>query len=131
MNWFRKFMYGRYGLDELSIFLLIVSLILIVIGGFSSKLIMFRLISNVFVVAYLFRTFSKNISRRQKEYYKYLSIKNKVLASFYRKRNELKEAKTYKYFKCPNCKQRLRVPRNRGKITITCSKCKTEFKGKS
>ena len=39
--------------------------------------------------------------------------------------------KTHKYFTCPNCRQKLRVPKGNGRITITCPKCKTQFKGKS
>lgn len=131
MNWLRKFMYGRYGVDELSIALLIVSLVLMIIGGFSSKLFILRLISDVFIVLYMFRIFSKNIYKRQQEYYKYLNVKNKIVGFIKGKSNRAKDLKTYKYFTCPNCKQKLRVPRGNGKITITCSKCKTQFKGKS
>ena len=38
---------------------------------------------------------------------------------------------TYKYFKCPNCKQQLRAPRGRGKIEVTCQKCHTVFRTKT
>jgi len=130
INWLRRFMYGRYGVDELSIVLLAISLILMVIGGFSLKLFPIRIVADVFIVLYMFRIFSKNIYKRQQEYYKYLEVKNKVLGFFNRKSNRVKDLKTHKYFTCPSCKQKLRVPRGKGKITITCSKCKTEFKGK-
>lgn len=130
MNWLRKFMYGRYGVDELSIALLMASLVLMLIGGFSSKLFILRLISDVLIVLYMFRIFSKNIYKRQQEYYKYLNVKNKVVGFFNIKSNRVKDLKTHKYFTCPSCKQKLRVPRGNGKITITCSKCRTQFKGK-
>ena len=43
--------------------------------------------------------------------------------------NEVKQE--YKYFKCKSCGAKLRVPKHKGKITITCPKCRTSFKGKS
>lgn len=130
MNWLRRFMNGRYGVDELSIVMLIISLVFMIIGSLSSKLFILRLISDVFIVLYAFRILSKNIYKRQQEYYKYLNIKNKATGFIKAKSNRTKDLKTYKYFKCPNCKQKLRVPRGNGKITITCSKCKTQFKEK-
>ena len=51
------------------------------------------------------------------------------------KENNLKkrwaQRSTYRFFKCPQCKQTVRVPKGRGKICITCPKCKTEFIKKS
>ena len=42
---------------------------------------------------------------------------------FKRKRKD----KTHKYYKCPTCKQVVRVPKGRGKIEINCPKCHTKF----
>ncbi|AGX45111.1 zf-TFIIB domain-containing protein [Clostridium saccharobutylicum] len=132
MNWFKKFMYGRYGVDELSIALLILSIILIFISEMLSKyLYAFGLIAYIPILLYAFRTFSKNIYKRQQENGKYLRMKNALIVWLKQKQVRAKELKTHKYFKCPNCKQTLRVPRRKGKITITCPKCKNKFKGKS
>lgn len=132
MNWFRKFMYGRYGVDEFSVALLGLSFVLMFIFGlFPGFLKILSLIAYIPLIFYIFRTFSKNIFKRQQEYYKYLAFKNNLLSKLKRQQKKMKDLKTHKYFKCPNCNQELRVPRGNGKITITCPKCKTSFKGKS
>ena len=132
MNWLKKFMYGRYGGDNLSRALLISSFILIIIVGFLP-----RTLSSLVVIAYIptivciFRILSRNIYKRRQENYKYLKIKNSALIWFKRKLNRAKDSKTYKYFICPDCKQKLRVPRGQGNISVTCPKCKKSFKAKS
>lgn len=132
MNWFRKFMYGRYGIDEFSTALLGLSLVLmILLGMLPGKLKLISTISYIPMVLYIYRTFSRNIFKRQQEYYKYLSFKNSFLSKLRKHKSRIQDSKTHKYFKCPNCKQELRVPRGKGKITITCPKCKTSFKAKS
>ena len=132
MNWLRKFMYGRYGVDEFSMALLGMSLILMVVSGlFPRSLRILSLIAYIPLIFYIFRTFSKNIFKRQQEYYKYLSFKNSSLSKLRKYKGRIQGSKTHKYFKCPNCKQELRVPKGNGKITITCPKCKTSFKAKS
>lgn len=132
MNWLKKFMYGRYGGDQLSRALLILSFILIMILGFLPKsLTGLMFIGYIPTFLGIFRIFSRNIYKRQQENYKYLKIKNAVVAEFKQKLNRLKDSKKYKYFTCPDCKQKLRVPRGHGKISVTCPKCKKSFKGKS
>jgi hypothetical protein len=132
MNWLKKVMYGRYGGDHLSRALLILSFILIVIAGALP-----RSLSGLLFIGYIptfvciFRIFSRDIYKRQQENYKYLKIKNSVVTGFKQKLNRAKDSKTYKYFTCPDCKQKLRVPRGQGKISVTCPKCKKSFKGKS
>ncbi|WP_294393798.1 hypothetical protein [uncultured Clostridium sp.] len=132
MNWLRKFMYGRYGVDELSTALLGFSLVLMLILGLLPRsLRVLSIIAYIPLIFYIFRTFSKNIFKRQQEYYKYLSFKNISISKLRKYKSRIQDSKTHKYFKCPNCGQELRVPRGNGKITITCPKCKTSFKGKS
>ena len=132
MNWLKKFMYGRYGGDDLSKALLVLSFILIIIARFLPKSL-----SSLIAIGYIptlvcvFRIFSRNIFKRRQENYKYLKIKNSVVIWSKQKLNRVKDSKTHKYFKCPDCKQKLRVPRGKGKISVTCPKCKKTFKGKS
>lgn len=132
MNWLRNFMYGRYGGDQLTRALIILSFILMVIPGYLPSEF-----SGLIVVAYIptfiaiFRTLSRNIYKRRQENYKYLKFENAAIAWFKQKSKRVKESKTHKYFTCPECKQKLRVPRGSGKITVTCPKCKRSFKGKA
>lgn len=132
MNWLRKFMYGRYGVDQFSTALAILSLVLILISRILPRsLRIVSILAYIPMFFYLYRTFSKNIFKRQQENYKYIAFKNSMTARLVSYKNRLVQSKTYKYFTCPNCKQKLRVPRGKGKITITCPKCKNQFKGKS
>ena len=77
-----------------------------------------------------FRILSRNVSKRE-ENQRYLNAKYRAVV----KKNNLKkrwaQRSTYRFFKCPQCKQTVRVPKGRGKICITCPKCKTEFIKKS
>ena len=132
MNWLKKVMYGRYGIDKLSRALIVLSFILLMMERLLPKSLSgLIVISYVPIAIYIFRVFSKDIYKRQQENNKYLKIENSVVIWFKQKLNRAKDSKTHKYFTCPECKQKLRVPRGRGKISITCSKCKTVFKGKS
>lgn len=132
MNWLRKVMYGRYGVDQLSVALAIISLILILITGILPRsLRILGILAYIPMFCYIYRTFSKNIFKRQQENYKYLAFKNSIISIAKSYKRRLADRKTHKYFTCPNCKQKMRVPRGNGKITITCPKCKTQFKGKS
>ena len=126
---FYRFMQGRYGNDQLNRFLIILAMILLIVSMFTSDfLYMLAVIAMVF--AY-YRMFSKKIYKRSEENQKYLQLEWKVKSFFGKKKNELKQLKTHHIYKCPNCKQKIRVPRGRGKIAIRCRKCGTEFIKKS
>lgn len=132
MNWLKRFMYGRYGVDQFSSALAVLTLILILLSiVFPRTFGILGTLSYIPMFGYVYRTFSKNIFKRQQENYKYLRWKNSAVLWIMSYKKRLQDSKTHKYFKCPNCKQKLRVPRGNGKITITCPKCRTQFKGKS
>ncbi len=130
MNWFRKFMMGRYGVDQLSVALLFLSFLLSIILFFLPSTILSYVIYLPFIV-FLFRMLSKNHNNRRKENDVFLKLWNPVSVWFGRKRTRANNMKTYRYFKCPSCKQEVRVPKGKGKIRITCPKCKLEFIKKS
>ena len=121
-----RLMQGRYGTDHLNRFIIgfsmIVLLISIITGWriFYSVGLILRVLSN-------FRLFSRNISNRYQENQKYLAMKNRFLSIFKGKGEHLRQQKTYRFFKCPSCKQKVRVPRGKGKIEISCPKCKAKF----
>ena len=121
---FQQFMYGRYGFDELSKVLNILSLALWAISLFIPYIYPIVLTLLIWVI---FRTYSRNISKRQIELNRYLHIKCKIKQWFNLKKDIFKNRKTYRYYKCPCCRANLRVPKGRGKIEISCPKCHTKF----
>lgn len=134
---FRNFMRGRYGVDQLSNGLVFLFFILILIGILTRNTI-FTWIALIPMILSYYRMFSKNFSKRYNENRIYTNLMSpvydlldKIKGFFNRKIKRFKTRKEYKYFKCPNCKQELRVPRGRGEITVTCPKCKQSFDRKS
>ncbi len=126
MNLLRKFMMGRYGSDQLSIVLIIFSVMLTFIAG----LISFPLLASISYVPLgicFFRMLSKDIAKRRMENYKFSILISPVYSWFRKTKKHAKDYKTHTYFKCPTCKVDLRLPKGKGKITITCPKCNTDF----
>lgn len=121
-----RFMMGRYGSDKLNFVLLIAGLALSLL----SQLFMFipLLFISYFLYGYaIFRMLSRNIAARKKEYYGFLKVWGPIEKWFKMKKMAFSQRKTYKYFKCPNCKQQLRAPKGKGAIKVTCQKCHKEF----
>ncbi|MDW5300160.1 MAG: hypothetical protein SA378_08490 [Sedimentibacter sp.] len=130
MNGLRNFMMGRYGTDQLTLALLILGMIFTFIGDALEFNSLITLTYIIFLTC-IFRIMSKNILARQKENYKFLEYWNPIKSWSKGKYNIIKSSKNYKYIKCPNCKQKLRVPRGKGKILVTCKNCNTKFIAKS
>lgn len=126
MNWLKKVMAGRYGGDQLSIVLLVFSILLTLIGQLV-KIPLISLIGYIPLGISIFRMFSKDISKRRMENYKFAMFVSPVYSWFKKTENRFKDRKTHRYFKCPNCNSKLRLPKGKGKITITCPKCNTKF----
>lgn len=131
-NRFMRFMYGRYGADEMSRFLAIFAVILSVVGLFLSGWIslVWRLVTFLLIIIVLFRTFSKNINKRVMENHKFLAKTAGIRGYFRFLKTRYKDRKQYKYIKCPKCKKYSRVPKGKGKIKITCRVCKNQFQKK-
>lgn len=132
-NFFSRFMYGRYGSDQLNIFLSIFFLLLWVIEIFVRVQIaasILQLVTTVLAFIILFRSLSRNYNRRRAENEAFLKFAGPAMHWFKRKRNQAKD-REHVYFKCPSCKQILRVPRGKGKVTITCRNCGTVFQEKT
>jgi hypothetical protein len=77
------------------------------------------------------RSISKNKYKRRQELVVFENFLLIIRQKYYKIKRSISEFRSYKIFKCPNCSQKLRVPRKKGNVTITCKKCNTEFKGKS
>lgn len=107
----------------------IIVIILFVLGIFARPA--FYVTGLILMVYQYFRVFSKNRQKRIQENYAYYALRNRITGRFSGVKNRFAQRKIYKFYKCPQCKQQLRVPRGRGKIAISCPKCHTEFIKKS
>ena len=126
----QKLMVGRRGPDELSLALLIAGVVLTML----SSLLRFGLLYYVGVVCYvlaLVRMFSRNIEKRYAENAKFLSLWRGGTSGAKQFINRMKNIRKYKYFKCPECHARLRLPRKVGEVTVTCGKCHHAFMQKA
>ncbi len=126
----RRFMIGRYGTDGLNQFLSIASLVLLLIA-IVSRVSLFTWLGVALLVFCYYRTFSRNISKRTEENYKFYTLKDRVSSKFRSWKEQWANRKVYHYYRCPQCRQKLRVPRGRGRIQISCPRCGTQFIKKS
>ena len=127
-NWFRRFsanmaaglrrfMIGRYGTDKLNTAILLAGLILCLLGMFMPPPVnlLFAVLSYGLMIWSVLRSFSRNIYKRYRENQKYLAFMERL------------KDRNHRYFACPKCRQSVRVPRGKGKIAITCPRCKEKF----
>ena len=126
----RRFMMGRYGMDDLNRFLfytwvvLIVLELIIPVRGVKSLLSTLGLLVVIFE---LFRMLSRNIAKRYQENLKFLDMTAGLRKTLRINRRKFDDRKTYRYFRCPGCGQEVRVPKGKGHIRITCPKCGKSF----
>lgn len=127
---FQRFMQGRYGTDEITYVLLGVSLFLMLISNFD-KLWFVYFLSFVPIALSVARSLSKNITARIAERERYLRLTEPIRVFLKLNKNKQRDRKTHKYFKCKNCKATLRVPKGKGKISITCPRCNCKITKKT
>lgn len=115
---FARFMEGRYGTDKLNTTILLAGVIFCIAAMFMPS----ALIKMIFTIASyglmflaIFRAFSRNTYKRYQENRKYLMLLERI------------KDKEHRYFDCPRCRQPVRVPKGKGKIAITCPKCREKF----
>lgn len=131
--WFQRFMSGRYGGDQFNQFLAITSLVFLVLGLFLPGIFgtLFYAVGFAMLIYSYIRMFSRNHTKRIAENRWYWEKRNAVVSWFGGVKTRFAMRKTYHYYRCPRCRQQLRVPRGRGRISITCPKCGTSFIKKS
>ena len=129
MNFIQRFFYGRYGWVALNLFLIGLSLVLYVADIFVRASVLYVLYTLLLILA-LFRMLSRNFARRRAENAKFMVVAGPVIR-WVKLRRTIHRDKEHRYFKCPNCGQQLRVPRGKGKITITCRNCGVSFEEKT
>ncbi len=129
-----KFMAGRNGTDQLCRFLSFASLFFLLLATFAASS-PFGASALVLAAACLFycwfRALSKNTYRRSQENAAYLRLQNRVLGRFRGFFGRMKQRKDYRFYRCPSCKARLRVPKGKGKVSVTCRGCGAKFIKKS
>ena len=112
----RKFMAGRYGTDKLNTALLIAGVVTSLLSAFLPILnLLLTLISYVLLGIVIFRSLSRNTYKRYQENRKYLNLLQQI------------KDRDHRYFRCPKCRQQVRVPKGKGKIAINCPKCREKF----
>ena len=128
-NWFRqmlaklsggltRFMAGRYGTDKLNSVILWTGVAVVFVAIFVPDPLpnlMLHMLAYVLMGIAIFRTFSRNTYKRYRENRRFLMLIDRI------------KDRDHKYFDCPRCHQPVRVPRGKGKIAITCPKCKEKF----
>lgn len=121
-----RFMSGRYGSDQLNIFLLCLGVALNIILGLVG-LESWAVISFIPLAWAVFRLFSRRHEKRRHENIILLNAWSKLSGFFRRILRRAKDSRVYKHCKCPSCSAPIRVPRGKGTIKITCPKCQTVF----
>lgn len=127
---FARFMSGRYGADQLSRFMVTAALVIMVINLFLGWGILSILVLALLGLCY-FRMFSRNYQKRYEENLRYTQATAKYRYWLSKQKDLWKQRKVYHIYRCPSCKQKVRVPRGKGKIIVTCPKCHTEFQKRS
>ena len=119
---FRNFMVGRYGTDKLNMVILCAGLAVCFVSAFfhNPKVnLLLTAVSYGLMFWALFRSFSRNTYKRYQENRKFLQFFDRL------------KDRDHRYYDCPKCRQVVRVPRGKGKIAITCPKCRERFIKKS
>ncbi len=140
-NWYNRAMAGRYGADQLNIGLIVFYFLLIALARLL-RLPILSFLALLLLVWGIYRIFSRNIPKRQKENAVFLKYGYGLVQWFrtssarfesWRSKtlNRMNDKKTHRYYRCPNCKSTLRVPKGKGKIVITCPVCHKEFTKKT
>lgn len=125
-----RFMIGRYGVDDLARVTTVSALILLIISmfsGFLPVLGIFYWFAVALILYNCYRILSRNVQKRYAENQKFLNARYRFSAKKSQAKTQWAQRGIYRFYRCPSCRQKVRVPRGKGKICITCPKCKTEF----
>ncbi len=124
--WLRNFMAGRNGVDRLSNLLLWAGVALLVVAMLLNSYVLNIVSIAIYLIAIL-RIFSRNVAKRSAENRFFVEKTAGLQKAAAHRRNRFKNRKQYHYFKCPQCKSWLRVPRRAGTVKVTCGKCGHQF----
>ncbi len=122
----QRFMEGRNGTDDLSKFLIVVSMVLFFLSLLAQKTVFYFAAILVLVYAW-YRMLSRNFAVRAKENSRYRHVIEELARVFRVQKKRFDGRRDFRFFKCPGCGQEVRVPKGKGHIRITCPKCRTQF----
>lgn len=122
-----RFMYGRYGVDKLSKHIVFGALVVSLVFMFFDVRIFSILSWAAFIYGY-YRIFSKNTAKRYQELLAYERFLAKIKSYPEKWKRESALRKDNCIFKCPQCRQKIKVPKGRGQVEIRCQKCGTVFR---
>ena len=132
-QWLQRFMHGRRGPDEFSRFLLVAAIVFVVLSWFfrgAANMILYCI--GLAVIVYgLFRMLSKKTYQRYQENVWYLKKKGVFLRWLRSLKDRWEQRRDFRFFRCPSCHALLRVPKNKGKLLLTCRKCGNRFERKT
>lgn len=121
---------GRNGADELAICAGLLALVLIVLNMFLRSMVI-SIIAFVLMGYAWFRMFSRNLEARENENGVFVEFLGPLRQWVRNPGGAFSEARSYKHFSCSECGQRVRVPRGKGKIRVTCPKCGNKFEART
>ena len=129
MNREENFFKGRYGLDSLSIFCILICIVLDLIEFIhpSGSFQYLGILGLLLLILCFLRAISRKKESRMRENEAFLSILSPLTNGMDRRAEEREQKKVFRFFNCPACKQRIRVPKGKGRIEITCPSCATKF----
>lgn len=130
MNNFRtkfiRFMYGRYGVDQLYYALFAVWGVTAIINCFSGSVVL-SILGTVAAVWMIWRSMSRNIQKRRAENAKFLILWNPVKSWLILQCDRIRDRKTARYRRCTHCRAIVKLPVKKGKHTVVCPRCKGRF----
>ena len=125
-DWLR----GRQGPDDLATFCVNVAIVVVVVNLFA-RTSWLGWVALALIVYAMFRIQSKNLGARARENEKFLKLLGPARPWVQNPSAAWSELRAYKHVRCTSCKQKVRVPRGKGKLRVTCPKCRTKFEVRS
>lgn len=134
-----RFMQGRYGFDSLSNFMLSMAMGVFIINLILSftllrysvfALVLSLLAWGLLILSYI-RVFSKNYAKRNKENEWFVQKAGVWMENRRKAKARQRIRRTHRIYSCPGCRQKIKIPKGKGRVVITCPKCRMEFTKKT
>lgn len=132
-DWQKKladWLQGRQGPDDLAVFSVNLAIVVVLVNLFL-HMSWLGIVALLLVAYAMFRIQSKNLGARARENEKFLKLLGPARPWVQNPSAAWSELRAYKHVRCASCKQKVRVPRGKGKLRVTCPKCRTKFEVRS